>query len=139
MFRQICCSTTARSTMSDADLQALIDSAIRFNGPKGLTGLMAYGGGQFFYVLEGSSQAVDEALARLKADSRQQNLRVLRDGEEEQRLFAGWPMAYRGMDPEAGRAMNASVPYSTLPTSAVVAALGHPARAAELGRMRLAA
>lgn len=139
MFRQICCSSTARTTLTDADLQAILDSAVRYNGPHGITGLLAYGGGQFFHVLEGSAEAIDEVVSHLRSDSHIQNFRVLRDVSEETRDFAGWPMAFRPMEPEAGGLVIALIPHSDLPTTAVVAALGNPKMAADLGQMRLAA
>jgi hypothetical protein len=127
MFRQLCYLSTARGDVNDAGLQAIIDQARRANGPQAITGLLAYGGGVFFQVLEGPADAVGECLSKMQADPRHAHLRVLQDIDVDSRDFAGWPMAFRGLEPDGARLVAARMRHARMAISEILPLLGHTA------------
>jgi len=125
MFRQLCYLSTARGEVDDAGLQAIIDQARRANGPQGITGLLAFGGGVFFQVLEGPADAIGACLANIQADPRHAHLRVLQDIEVDGRDFAGWPMAFRGLEPDGARLVAARLRHAPMKIAEILPLLGH--------------
>lgn len=103
MIRQLIYLSIARDICGDDDLARMADAARVTNAATQVTGLLAYGGGIFFQVLEGPRDNVEAAFVRLARDKRHTGIRILQDEMCSSRDFAGWPMALRQMD--AGWAM----------------------------------
>jgi hypothetical protein len=139
MFRQLCYLSTARGEVNDAGLQAMIDQARRANGPQGITGLLAFGGGVFFQILEGPEESVGALVVRLQADPRHAHLRVLQDVTVEWRDFAGWPMAFRGLEPDGARLVAARLRHGPMKVCEMLPMLGHTAESAGAVSLPLAA
>ena len=139
MIRQVCYVSTASVPVSDADLQSILEASRRRNGPQGITGLLAYGAGLYLQILEGESGAVEAIMSRLMTDTRHRDIRVLRDVTGETREFAGWPMAFRTIEPEAAHLLGEAHSLAAQPVNTILASLGNPAEAAKLAPMRMAA
>ena len=139
MFRQLCYLSTARGDVGDAGLQSIVDEARRANGPHGITGLLAYGGGLFFQILEGPTEAVGQIVTRIQADSRHAGFRILQDMEVDRRDFPGWPLAFRGLEPDGARLVAARLRHAPLPIREILPLLGHAAESAGQARLPLAA
>ena len=101
VLRQISYLSTAREEYDDAALARILAVSRPNNEARGLTGILAYGGGVFFQVLEGPSEDIDALLAILARDPRHYGLKVLDDREIDTRDFAEWSMAYATLDPES--------------------------------------
>ena len=80
-------------SMSASDVQAIHRVAEAFNGSAGITGFLVHRAPWFFQTLEGPRENVDRLLAKISADPRHRNVRVL---EKEQsvrtRLYPRWFM-----------------------------------------------
>lgn len=139
MFRQLCYLSTARGDVSDVGLQNIVEEARRANGPHGITGLLAYGGGLFFQIIEGPADAVDHVMARIQADARHGALRILQDMDVDRRDFPGWPLAVRGLEPDGARLVAARLRHAPLATREILPLLGHTAESAGQARLPLAA
>jgi hypothetical protein len=72
---------------------SILGSARRTNPVLGLTGCLTYGRNWFLQVLEGDHAAVAEMMARISADQRHSELKVLLDRETKGRSFPEWSMA----------------------------------------------
>jgi hypothetical protein len=95
-------SSEASAPMSVEELQALLRQARAHNQEQRVTGMLFYsegqpgtsGPGNFFQVLEGSKEAVQEVIARIKLDPRHTNLQILIEGSAAQRMFPDWSMGF---------------------------------------------
>lgn len=117
MHRIIYCSQ-ATSDLSGDELIELLDLARTRNDAVGLTGMLLYSSQSFLQVLEGVRQALDATYARIKADSRHTNLRLLADVEVASPLFDGWSMGFEHVDDEdLAETSPASPPPSPTPSS----------------------
>lgn len=139
MFRQVCYSSSASSSATYSQLPDILNAARTANGPAGVTGLLAAGGGLFFQVLEGEAAAVEAALEKIKADPRHRNIRILQDEMVEERAFTGCPMGFRALEPDALHMIAARTRSGHVPVGEMVAVLGDPAAAARMQRLPLAA
>jgi hypothetical protein len=139
MIRQVCYVSTASVPVSDADLQSILEASRRNNGPLGITGLLGYGAGLYLQILEGAPEGVEAIMARIFADTRHRDIRVLHDATVETREFAGCPMAFRTIEAEAAHLISEAHSLAGQPVSQIVVSLGNPDEAAKLAPMRMAA
>ena len=100
MRRVIYCSQ-AGFDMSPEELTALLTAARRHNTAAGLSGMLLYCAQSFLQLLEGESAAVDSTYARILADDRHRNIRLLSDAEVATRMFPDWTMGFEHIDTEA--------------------------------------
>lgn len=69
----------------------------RWNNAKlGITGAIAYTGGQFAQCIEGPATVVEALLARITADPRHGDVSIVQRSDINERQFSGWSMAYAG-------------------------------------------
>ena len=73
-------------------LETLRQEAAPFNAAHAITGLLVYQDGYFMQILEGSQDAVDQLLHKIRADSRHRDLRVIAEGQSRERAFPFWSM-----------------------------------------------
>lgn len=76
------------------DLEHLLRNSRTRNHDDGITGLLLYRRGRFVQFLEGPESAVQALLARIRADPRHENIRVLIDGFTPSRQLPEWTMGY---------------------------------------------
>ena len=97
MRRIIYCSQ-ATHDMSPGELVALLELSRANNGPAGLSGMLLFSSQSFLQVLEGDAAAVTARYARILADDRHTNLRLLMDDEVPAALFPDWSMGFEHAD-----------------------------------------
>ncbi len=86
------CSRAAPG-VTDADVQAIIATARRYNPAYGVTGLLVYGGDIFFQWLEGPKESIVELMHSIRKDKRHNTLVELAVNEEvRERMFPTWDM-----------------------------------------------
>jgi hypothetical protein len=85
---------TSRASLSltDADLERIATEAQRLNALDGITGLLAFDGSRFLQIIEGSEEAIDDLLERLRNDRRHSSLEVRDERLVEDRSFPSWSM-----------------------------------------------
>lgn len=93
----------SRATVSfnDMQLQMLLDQARYYNAQHDVTGILLYGNGQFFQVLEGEEQAVRATYQRISQDPRHRDIAAFADKAIVARAFPEWHMGYRALAPES--------------------------------------
>jgi Sensors of blue-light using FAD len=82
-----------------AALDHILTASRANNAMLGITGLLLHIEGGFLQMLEGEERSVREVYARVAADRRHHNLRMLLDREHPQ-AFPGWDMAFERPSPD---------------------------------------
>ncbi|OHX13264.1 hypothetical protein BI347_06905 [Chromobacterium sphagni] len=95
--------STARKELSNAELETLLESCVRYNLQNDISGVLLYGPGCFIQVLEGEAAAVGETYQRILDDPRHHNLIEIIREDIEQRSFANWRMGFTRLDAAAIR------------------------------------
>jgi hypothetical protein len=86
------CSRAAPG-VTEADVQAIIATARRYNPAHGVTGLLVYGGDIFFQWLEGPKESIVGLMHKIRHDKRHNTLVELAVNEEvRERMFPTWDM-----------------------------------------------
>ena len=99
MKRIIYCSQ-ATIDFSPEELVALLERSRSNNEACGLSGMLLYCSQSFLQMLEGDEAALQATYARINADDRHQNLRLLMNTEITTRLFPDWTMGFEHLDDE---------------------------------------
>lgn len=86
-------STSTHRDVTSADLQILRE-AISFNARHGIGGFLKRDQGHYYQVLEGSAEAVQPLVDRIRRDWRHFGFRVLLERSIQYRDFPGWDMGY---------------------------------------------
>jgi hypothetical protein len=92
LYNLVYCSRAAAG-VGEADVDAILHTARRWNPEHGITGLLVFGGGIFFQWLEGPRDNLLRLLAALRTDARHHDIVLLTETEEpRERLFPDWAM-----------------------------------------------
>lgn len=95
MLRQLLYVSRAVPAQATIPVDPIFESSRHNNAMDGVTGLLFSDGRRFVQVLEGSPEAVEATMARIRTDPRHDHLVVLRDGPVAAREFGSWSMADR--------------------------------------------
>ena len=86
------CSRAAEG-VDDAEVDRIVDSAQRSNLARGITGVLIFGNGVFFQMIEGSAAQIKKLAATLHCDPRHYDVVSLDWSEERrERLYPNWEM-----------------------------------------------
>lgn len=96
----------------------IIGASDRNNRRDHVTGVLMRHDGQFFQAVEGARADLDRLMARLRADRRHTNIRILADQKIDQRLFSGWAMAQVDAPPALARLLSEDLDSPTVETQA---------------------
>jgi len=86
--------SSAVRRMSDAELEALLRGARRFNAGADVSGVLLYHDGSFFQYLEGPPAAVAAAYDRVHVSPLHRGIFELLHADVAQRHFQGWHMGF---------------------------------------------
>ncbi len=75
-----------------ADLEAILETAIRRNTDQKVTGILLFNGLNFLQVLEGEPQDVTAIYTAIIADQRHSGVVTILDEPADNRIFADWSM-----------------------------------------------
>ncbi len=75
-----------------ADMEAILDSAIRRNGERDVTGVLLFNGLNFLQILEGDASTVADIYSRIIADKRHSGVVTILDEPADKRIFPNWSM-----------------------------------------------
>jgi hypothetical protein len=93
LLRSLIYTSVASAGLSDEAVVDIHNSARAFNGLDGISGLLVFNGERFLQIIEGSEDAIEDLLRRLRADPRHTEVTVVEDRPIEKRSFSGWQMA----------------------------------------------
>src|SRR5690348_17199525 len=74
------------------DLEEIHRTARNVNALEGITGLLIFNGTHFLQIVEGSPDAIDDLVERLRRDPRHSGLEVRDEQPIERRSFPDWSM-----------------------------------------------
>jgi len=97
--RIIYCSQATYDLAPD-ELVGLLEVSRSNNEAVGLSGMLLYSSQSFLQVLEGDPAALATTYARIGADDRHLNLRLLLEAEVAAPLFPDWTMGFEHIDDE---------------------------------------
>lgn len=87
--------SSASRDMSKDDLLHLLEQSRNRNQRQNVTGMLLYIGGNFFQVLEGGKNDVEEIYESITKDERNKgNIVILKENIDE-RTFSGWSMGFK--------------------------------------------
>ncbi|MXO91417.1 BLUF domain-containing protein [Pontixanthobacter aquaemixtae] len=92
-LRQYIYISTALELQED-DIRSILESCMRHNKEKGVTGLLLYNGRNFLQLLEGEEADLKWVLDRIKLDARHSGISTLEDEPCEQRACPDWLMRH---------------------------------------------
>lgn len=102
---EITYTSTARRSLTDGDIDAIVAVARRRNEASGITGLLIFHDGVFGQTLEGPRDALEALMRAIERDPRHHSLNRLHEGRIRERRFGDWGME-RHPDPGSyGRAV----------------------------------
>lgn len=98
---EICYVSRARVRFAQDDLLALLETARNNNSKQHISGLLLYDDfGTFIQAIEGKRSRIEALYAKIKADSRHENVNLLSKKVVNQRSFSNWHMGFRSLDNE---------------------------------------
>ena len=95
MVRQLIYVSFGFPSGTKVDLEPIYESSRHNNAIDGVSGLLFSDGHRFVQVLEGSDEAVEATMERIRADPRHHRIEVLSDRTRPAREFGHWSMADR--------------------------------------------
>jgi hypothetical protein len=90
-------TSAAKTELNAVQLKTLLDSCRRNNSAIAVTGILLYGQGSFFQVLEGDRLVVDTLFTKIVADTRHTRANKLIEEPIPERAFGTWSMGYPAM------------------------------------------
>jgi len=114
--RRIIYCSRATEDMSPDELVELLKLSRRNNAAAGLSGMLLYSSMSFLQVLDGDPAALEATYARIDADPRHCELRLLSDTEVAAPLFPAWTMGFDHVDDDdLSEELDAFTPAITYP------------------------
>ena len=84
----------AAAAFDNAQVQSILQAARRRNARLDVTGCLLFSGHCFAQVLEGRQAVVSTLARKIAADPRHVGVRVLSEGQRDERDYADWAMGY---------------------------------------------
>lgn len=109
LIRLSYCSTSSRrshgGTASDNEIPRILRASRTNNPPLKLGGVLHYGNGYFFQVLEGPAAAVDALYETIRQDPRHTEVQTLERVPVSKRRFPDWSMKYVPFEEDINRVL----------------------------------
>lgn len=99
MIRLVYVSKATKEMSSDM-LMELLKQSRENNTLLGLSGMLLYGGGNFFQILEGEKEAVESMYEKILQDERHEESVLVDRSEIKERTFAEWTMGFEVLKEE---------------------------------------
>jgi Sensors of blue-light using FAD len=77
---------------SPVAIDGIISQSRQGNPPRGITGILCFGGGIFLQAIEGGRSAVSDLYGHIQKDPRHKDVVLLHYEEITERRFGGWTM-----------------------------------------------
>jgi len=94
MLKTICYISDSINEETIESLDTIFNKTIENNIKKGITGILIYNDRNFFQILEGSPEAVDDLFKRISRDTRHKNIFNIINIDIEQRIFEGYSFGF---------------------------------------------
>ena len=94
MIHAVLYQSTAKTGFPRRADHDILETAWRHNGEMGVTGYLLRTRTQYFQVLEGADDVLDDLLGMIRKDPRHTDMQILCDHAVNERYFANWAMGY---------------------------------------------
>ena len=84
--------------LTDEGFEKLLSNCRKNNSANKITGLLVSYRGIFIQYIEGEPQVIDELFEKIKRDPRHHSLIELDSGNQNNRQYSNWSMAFRKLD-----------------------------------------
>lgn len=91
---EIVYSSITPEPMSLDSVRKLLEHARKNNAQTGVTGLLCYDNKHFLQIIEGETDVIMDLFHSIQSDARHEGIRILHEGDIEERAFSDWKMAY---------------------------------------------
>ena len=85
-------TSLAKLDLDASDLETIHRTAREFNAIEGITGLLIFNGTHFLQIIEGTPQAIDDLVERLRRDPRHSGFEIREERTIETRNLPAWSM-----------------------------------------------
>ena len=85
-------TSLARLDLQTSDLEAIHRTALEQNALDGVTGLLVFNGTHFLQIIEGSEEAIEDLVDRLRKDPRHNGFEIRDRRKVDTRSFPDWSM-----------------------------------------------
>lgn len=94
MVSQLIYHSFAIPTLTEQDIQDILQVARSFNGENNITGCLLFYQSEFLQILEGDKEIIENLYSRIKEDKRHKNVTTIFHSLYPMRLYSEWNMAY---------------------------------------------
>ncbi len=94
MIRAVLYQSTAKTDFPSSADHDILETAWRHNGEMGITGYLLRTRTQYFQLLEGGDDVLDDVVDMIRKDTRHTDMEILCDNTVNERRFANWAMGY---------------------------------------------
>ena len=91
-YTSVTYTSLARLDLQESDLEDIHRSAREQNALDGVTGLLVFNGTHFLQIIEGSEDAIEDLIDRLRRDSRHTGFEIRDRRKIDERSFPDWSM-----------------------------------------------
>ena len=102
MYQLSYCSTALEDITGNI-IDSILESARNRNNTLGVTGCLVFHKSSFVQIIEGDKHKIKSLFEEIKEDKRHFNIRLLWEGDNEERNFSDWNMAYYTKPMEGGQ------------------------------------
>ena len=103
MVYELTYCSLAKPQITADEILAILKSAEKNNKKNRITGCLLYYNHEFLQILEGEEKIVKAVQKKIAKDSRHTNVRILSEGEKEERTFDHWTMAFKELSADEAR------------------------------------
>jgi hypothetical protein len=96
-------TSRARLDLRDEELTAIHQTARHLNALDGISGLLLFDGSRFLQIVEGTEDAIDKLVERLRMDPRHSAFEIRDERYVERRSFPDWSMELVRVSAGSGR------------------------------------
>ncbi len=97
ILKQLAYVSQATAPLDDVQLLEILNISRKNNSNDDITGFLMHCDGNFFQIIEGPEEHIDELFQRLMRDTRHHHLTLVLHRDIHERMFAQWSMAFRSV------------------------------------------
>ncbi|HMU47509.1 MAG TPA: BLUF domain-containing protein [Chitinophagaceae bacterium] len=103
MVYELTYCSLAKPNITQDDIYGILEAAGRNNKKNSITGCLLFYNHEFLQILEGEEKMVKAVQKKIAKDSRHSNVRILSEGEKEERTFDHWTMAFKELSEQEAK------------------------------------
>ncbi len=110
-LKRVCYISTAASNNDETAVQKIAEQAEAANKAKDITGLLLFNGVNFWQIIEGPTEAVDNLMEKINSDRRHAGIIVRFSETSSGRWFEKWSLSYKKTSKSAAESLiNLTIP-----------------------------